>query len=127
MEKKDPGGKLKKLGILALNFILIFAAFRLLITLGERFQAVWLYYAVTILYGAAAVGLFVAYFILNGATFENRDRSLEELPARWTEEKKAEFLEKQPERRRRAKTLLYVLLPLVMTLLISYIELSFFS
>ena len=125
--EKNPKNNLKKLGILVLNFFLIFALFRVLIALGERYRAVWLYYTVTIVYGVAAAGLFIAYFILNGCTLENRDRTAEELPARWTEEKKADFLEKQPERRRRAKTLLYVFLPVVVTLLVSYIELAFFG
>ena len=79
-----------------------------------------------ILYGGAAIGLFIAFYVLNGFSVDKKPRAWDELPDRWTDEQKNEFLEKQPERKEKAKTLLYMLMPLVVTLLISYIELNFF-
>ncbi|MCR4904492.1 MAG: hypothetical protein K6A33_00305 [Clostridiales bacterium] len=122
-----PKKQLKKLGILFLNFVLLYGLLRLIITLAERTGHLWIYYAGTILYGAAVVALFVAFFILNGFTLNRVEFLPEDLPAKWSEERKADFLARLPENRERAKRLLFVLLPLVVTLLISYIELSFFK
>ena len=61
-----PKEQLKKLGILFLNFLLLYGLLRLIITLAERTGHIWIYYAGTILYGAAVIALFVAFFILNG-------------------------------------------------------------
>ena len=122
-----PKKQLKKLGILFLNFVLLYGLLRLIITLAERTGQLWIYYAGTILYGAAVVVLFVWFFVLNGFTLNRVEFLPEDLPDRWSEDRKADFLAKLPENRERAKRLMYVLLPLIVTLLISYIELSFFK
>ena len=54
-------------------------------------------------------------------------RAWEDLPEKWSDEQKNDFLAKQPERKEKAKTLLYLLMPIAVTLLISYIELNFFT
>ena len=122
-----PKKQLKKLGILFLNFVLLYGLLRLIITLAERTGQLWIYYAGTILYGATVVVLFVWFFVLNGFTLNRVEFLPEDLPDRWSEDRKADFLAKLPENRERAKRLMYVLLPLIVTLLISYIELSFFK
>lgn len=116
---------LRRLGILFLNFVLIYAAFRLVIELSERTGQIWLYYVGMTLVSVATAGLFIAYFILNGFTFEGRERTWDELPEAWDDAKKREFLAALPGRREKAKTLLYVILPLAVTLGISFIELTF--
>ena len=118
---------LVKIGLLVGNFFVLFLLFRLLIALGERTQQIWIYYVTVSVYAALGAGCFIAYFILNGMTVSNRDRTAEELPERWSDEKKEAFLASQPERRAKAKNLLYILLPLVVIFFISYFELTFFS
>lgn len=122
-----PKEQLKKLGILILNFVLLYGLLRLIIALAERTGMLWIYYAGTILYGSAVVGLFIAFFVLNGFTLNRVEFLPEDLPDRWSEERKTEYLARLPGNRAKAKRLLYVLLPLVITMLISYIELSFFK
>ena len=118
---------LKKLGILFLNFTLFYALFRLLIELSERTRIIGIYYAASVIYAGGACALFLAYFILNSFSFDKNPRTWDELPEKWPDEKKREFLAAQPERMKKARTLLYILMPVVVTLFISYIELNFFK
>ena len=118
---------LKKLGVLFLNFTLFYALFRLLIELSERTRIMGIYYATTIVYALGAAGLFIAYFVLNSFSFDKNPRTWDELPQSWSDEQKKDFLDKQPERQKKARTLLYVLMPVVVTIFISYIELNFFK
>ena len=122
-----PKEQLKKLGILFLNFLLLYGLLRLIITLAERTGHIWIYYAGTILYGATVIALFVAFFILNGYTLNRVEFLPEDLPDRWSEEQKQAWLARYPENRAKAKRLLFFLLPLIVTLFISYIELTFFK
>ncbi len=114
---------LRRLLILLLNFILIYAALRLVIELAGRTGQIWLYYLGMTVVSVATAGLFIAYFILNGFTFEGRDRTWDELPEAWDDAKKRDFLKKLPARREKAKSLLFVMLPLTITLAISFLEL----
>ena len=114
---------LKKLGILLLNFILFYALLRIIIALSESTGQLWIYYAGTLLYGIAGGAAFVAFFVLNGFSLENKPRTIDELPETWSYEKKSEFMAKQPENRKKAKNLIYILMPIVVSLAISYIEL----
>lgn len=132
MRNNDPNQKHKraarKLLILLVNFILIYALLRLIIELGERLQSPTLYYVGSGAYMAALAGLTIAYFVLNGFTFNKNNPTWDDLPSnrRWTDERKAEYLRRLPERQAKAKQLLYVLLPLIVTIFISYIELFLF-
>lgn len=121
---KDP---LKKLGTLFLNFILFYALLRVIITIGERTGAVWVYYLGTTVYGLLTAGLCIAFFVLNGFTFNQTEYIWDDLPDKWSDEKKSKFLEDLPANREKAKNLIYLILPIVVTLLISYIELTFFK
>lgn len=115
---------LGKIGLLAVNFALIYGLLRLIIAISVKFNAAWIYYLGTIVYAAAFVALFLAYFVLNGFSFSKEMRSADELPEKWSDGKKADFLAKQPERKAKAKKLIYLILPLVLTVIISYIELN---
>ena len=117
--------KLRKLGIVFLNFILFYVLFRLIILLAGRTGIMAIYYIGSTAYMIGAAAVFVAFFCLNGFTVNNVDRTYEDLPEKWTEEQKHDFLAKQPERRKKARNLMYILMPMVVTILISYIELSF--
>ncbi len=124
---RSPKQTLGKVLLLVLNFAISYAILRLIIEFAERVGSPMIYYIGTSLYALAVGALFVAYYILNGFTFENRDRGADELPARWSDEKKAEYIKNQPERRAKAKRLLLIMLPVVITMFVSYIELWFFS
>lgn len=114
---------LKKLGILLLNFVLFYALLRIIIALSENTGYLWIYYAGTTLYALAGGAAFIGFYILNGFTVDNKPRTVDELPEAWTDEKKAEFMAKQPENRKKARTLIYIIMPIVVSLAISYIEL----
>ncbi|MBE6569567.1 MAG: hypothetical protein E7658_05045 [Ruminococcaceae bacterium] len=117
----------RKLGFLFLNFVLLYGGFRIIIALGEKLQLPIIYYIGTGLYMAALAGLIIAFYILNGYSFDSRKVTAEDLPADWTTGQKTEYLEKLAAGREKGKKLLYVLLPMVVTVAISYIELWLFS
>ena len=117
---------IKRFLILILNFAVFYGILRISIEVGERTGQAWLYYLVTVLLAVALVALFVAFFILNGFTFNTNPTDPEELPDEWDEEKKQAFLEKQETGKRKAKKLIYFILPLIMTAGVSFIELHFF-
>ena len=125
--KRDPKESLKKLGLLFAGFVLTYSLLRLIIHLADAFGMPWIYYAGTAVYGVAVVVLFAAFYLLNGFTLGRAEYEREDLPEKWDEERKTEFLRKLPENREKAKNLMYILMPLVVTLLISYIELAFFG
>ena len=125
---QSPGNKvLRKIGILLLNFALFYALLRLVITLAERTGQLWIYYAGTTLYALFGVGCFVAFYVLNGFTFNREERTIDELPEKWSSDRKMEFLGKQTENKQRAQRLVYIILPMLLTLAVSYIELMFFK
>ena len=117
---QSPGNKaLRKIGILLLNFALFYALLRLVITLAERTGQLWIYYAGTTLYALFGAGCFVAF------TFNREERTIDELPEKWSSDRKMEFLGKQTENKQRAQRLVYIILPMLLTLAVSYIELTF--
>ena len=125
-ENQDKSGRtLRKLGVLLLNFALFYALLRLIITAAERFDSPWIYYIGTTLYLLFGGGCFVAFYVLNGFTFNKEERTIDDLPENWDSDRKMEFLRKQPERKAKAKQLIYVILPMQITLAVSYIELNF--
>lgn len=120
MKPKFP---LKKLLILIGNFVLSFILLRAVIEISERTGMLWIYYAGTIVFALLIIALFIAYFVLNGFSFDKTPLTYEDLSDKLTEEEKADFLAKQPERKEKAKKLLLVLFPLILTFALSYIEL----
>lgn len=115
----------KKLAAVVLNFALIYGLLRLVIELSVRYNAAWIYYAGTIIFAAAFIALFIAFFILNGFTFGRELRSRDSLPESWDDRRRDEFMEKQPARKEKARQLIYFILPFVLTMILSFIELNF--
>jgi hypothetical protein len=122
---KKPQDALRKLGLLFLNFVLFYVLLRLIILLAGRTGIMAIYYIGTSLYMLGAAGIFLAFFCLNGFTVNDIDRTWDDLPDNWPDERKRDFLAKQPERRKKARSLMYILLPMVLTIGINYIELTF--
>ncbi len=117
---------LRKLLLLFCNFVLLYGLLRLIITLGERLQSPMIYYIGSSAYMLGLGVLVVLFFYWNGGTFDTKIPTPEELPDQWDFAEKKAFVEKKTLGRNRAVKLLYVLLPLLVTLGISYIELWFF-
>ncbi len=117
---------LRKLLLLFCNFVLLYGLLRIIITLGERLQNTMIYYIGSSAYMIALGVLVVLFFYWNGGTFDTKIPAPEELPEEWNFAEKKAFIEKKTVGRNRAVKLLYVLLPLLVTLGISYIELWFF-
>lgn len=115
---------LGKIALLLLNFALIYGLLRLIIEVSVKYNEAWIYYLGTAVYAVAFCALFIAFFVLNGFSFSKEMREADELPCKWTEERKADFLAKQPERKERARRLIYLILPLVLTFVVSFIELN---
>ena len=114
---------LVKIGLLILSFAVIYGLFRLILYLSLYFESAWIYYVGTTVYALGGIAAVVAFFVLNGYTFGREMRTADELPDKWTDERKAEFLEKQPENKKKAGRLIYVILSLALTMAMSYIEL----
>ena len=124
--KLNPKETLRKVLLLFAGFVLTYALLRFIIHLADSFGKPWIYYAGTAVYGIAVVVLFAVFFVLNGFTLGRTEYTEDDLPAAWSDERKAEFLKKLPANRAKARSLLYILMPIIVTLLLSYIELSFF-
>ena len=129
-KKNEPNTRQKKNGkkllVLLANSSLFYVLLRLIIALGERLQNPYIYYIGSSAYMIAAGALIIAYFVLNGCTFNQFNPTWDDLPEKWTNEKKAEYLRTLPERQGKAKQLLYILLPLIVSIFISYMELILF-
>lgn len=109
---------LKKLAILALNFILLFAVYRIFIRLQWALG--------THLFYVAAAGLFIAYVVINrGLGKPVTDPAA--LPDEWTHKEKSAYIEKVTAAHERAKRLIYVLLPLLVILMIDVVTVFYFS
>lgn len=130
-KKNDPNVRhkrnAKKLLVLFVNSVLFYALLRLIIELGERLRNPMIYFIGSGAYMIGAAALIIAYFILNGCTFNKYAPTWDDLPEKWTNERKAEHLRKLPENQAKAKQILYVLLPLIVAIFISYMELIIFA
>ncbi|MBE6632001.1 MAG: hypothetical protein E7623_04795 [Ruminococcaceae bacterium] len=116
-EKKQISGKLKEM-VLLLTLTVLFAV------IYQIAMRSYIYYAVH-LYSIGASILIVIFFFMNGGFSKDmpqRDR----LPDEWDEEKKTSFLEKLAKRKKKARKLLFVIFPLLISLLIDCVVVFFF-
>ncbi len=109
---------LKRLAVLAVNFILLFALYRIFLKLQWPVG--------TYLYYVAAAGLFIAYFTINRG-LGKPVTDPQELPDEWTHKEKSDYIARVTAAHERAKKLLYVLMPLIAVLMIDIITLFYFS
>ena len=122
----SPKKALRKLLVLFLNFIILYGLLRVVITLGERLQMPMIYYIGSSAYMIGLAVLVILFFWWNGGTFDTKLPLPEELPEEWSLTEKRDYLDKRRAGIEKARKLLYVLLPLLVTIGISYIELWFF-
>ena len=128
MNNNSPSPKkaLRKLLVLFLNFIILYGLLRVIITLGERLQMPVIYYIGSSAYMIGLAVLVILFFWWNGGTFDTKLPLPEDLPEEWSLTEKRDYLNKRRAGIEKAKKLLYILLPLLVTIGISYIELWFF-
>ena len=128
MNNNAPSAKkaLRKLLMLFLNFVILYGLLRVIITLGERLQMPVIYYIGSSVYMIGLAVLVILFFFWNGGTFDTKLPLPEDLPEEWSLTKKRDYLEKRKAGIAKARKLLYILLPLLVTLGISYVELWFF-
>ena len=122
----SPKKALRKLLVLFLNFIILYGLLRVIITLGERLQMPVIYYIGSSAYMIGLAVLVILFFWWNGGTFDTKLPLPEDLPEEWSLTEKRDYLNKRRTGIEKARKLLYVLLPLLVTIGISYIELWFF-
>ncbi|MBQ3177225.1 MAG: hypothetical protein IJB52_05360 [Clostridia bacterium] len=122
----SPKKALRKILVLFLNFIILYGLLRVVITLGERLQMPVIYYIGSSAYMIGLAVLVILFFWWNGGTFDTKLPLPEELPEEWSLTEKRAYLDKRRAGMEKARKLLYVLLPLLVTIGISYIELWFF-
>ncbi len=127
MEPAKAKKVVRKLCLLLLNFVLCYGLLRVIITLGERLQNPYIYYVGSSLYMIALAVLVVLFFYRNGGTFDTKIPASEDLPEEWDWKEKQSYIERRKADIAKARKLLYVLLPLLVTIGISYIELWFFN
>ena len=118
---------LRKPLVLFLNFIILYGLLRVIITLGEKLQSPVIYYIGSSVYMIGLAVLVILFFWWNGGTFDAKMPLPEDLPEEWSLTEKRDYLEKRKAGLAKARKLLYVLLPLLLTVGISYIELWFFT
>ena len=128
MNNNSPSPKkaLRKLLVLFLNFIILYGLLRVIITLGERLQMPVIYYIGSSAYMIGLAVLVILFFWWNGGPFDTKLPLPEDLPEEWSLTEKRDYLNKRRAGIEKAKKLLYILLPLLVTIGISYIELWFF-
>ena len=128
MNNDNPSAKkaLRKLLLLFLNFVILYGLLRVIITLGERLQSPLIYYIGSSVYMIGLAVLVILFFYWNGGTFDTKLPLPEDLPEEWSHCEKRDYLEKRKAGTAKARKLLYILLPLLITIGISYIELWFF-
>ncbi|MBE6540932.1 MAG: hypothetical protein E7672_00575 [Ruminococcaceae bacterium] len=118
---------LKKIALIFLNFIVFWGLLHLIILLSDTLRMMWIFYVGMTLYGILLGVLFVVFYVMNGFTFDGKEKTEEDLTDEWDHKQKREYLEKLKVSRAKAKKLIYFILPLVMTIAVYYIEINFLS
>lgn len=117
MKRKGIDGKSLKEMLLLLALTVLFVA------VYQTAMRFYLYFTVHI-YTVAASVLIVVFFIMNGGfSKELPDRS--RLPAEWSEKQKDDCLEGLKKRKEKARKLLFVIFPLLVSLLVECIFVFF--
>ncbi len=112
-EKKKRRIPKKKLFILLGSLALIFSVYQIAV----YFYAEWIIHVYCISAGTLAA----AYIIINRGLLSLPEEK--QLPEAWSDDKKTEFLEEQKKRRKISSVLLYILVPIILTVIYDMIYL----
>lgn len=110
--------RVRQLGLLALSFIVIYGIY----AAGCRM----LWKPIVPVYFGALLMLLVAFVVLNRG-FDSKLPEYDMLPDNWDGEKKAGFLTAEKKRKKLARILLYIIIPLLLTFAFDIIYLGFFA
>lgn len=122
MNSDKKNGTLKKVLIFTINFVWLLLVYKIILFLADRFNYMIYYIGISVYLAAAAV-LFCVFYAKRGFTLSVKPTSPDELPPEWSPVEKAEHLKAEAQRRTSSERLLYVLIPMVLTIIINYIEL----
>ena len=128
--KTSPKNKsgVKKLFRLLVNFIVAFIVYRLIIELGAR--EIMVYYIGTTAYAVTIAILFCVFYAKNGFSFSSIPVEDIQFPDGIAEEEKSAYVERTLKNRAQAKSLLYIIFPMILTVLLDYASMlisGFFS
>ncbi|MHB1153088.1 MAG: hypothetical protein ACYCWE_04885 [Eubacteriales bacterium] len=108
----------RQLGLLALSFIAIYGIY----AAGCQLE----FKPIVLIYLGLLFVLLIAFVILNRG-FDTKPPERSMLPDDWDEEKKTVFLTADKKRRKIARSLLFIIIPLLLTFAFDIIYLGFFA
>ena len=127
MERNDQNKKnLRTLGLLALNTLLFFVLYRVLLYYTEMTDNPYYSFIVMVLYMALLLGFVLAYLIYNRFLYR-RGLTHEDLPDTMSPVEKQAFLDDGEKRLKKSKWMMLIIFPLVFTFLIDAIDLFVFD
>ncbi len=116
------GKSLRYLILLAVNTVLFFTLYRVLLSFGELTQQTFYSFVCMVLYFLLLLGFTLAYLIYN-RFFYRQGITHEQLPEEWSAEKKIAFLADAKMRMEKSKWMLTVIFPLVLTFFVDAVDL----
>lgn len=117
---------LRYLVILAINTVLFFSVYRVLLYYAEMADNAFYSFCVMILYMVLLVGFVLGYLIYNRFLYR-KNLTEEDLPADMPTEEKQEFLADGKRRLERSKWMMLFIFPLALVLLLDAAELFIFD
>ncbi len=120
---KTKAAPLKKVVSFLISFIIAFSVYRLFIELGEQVHTMFYYVGVTAYISVIALLVFL-FYIKNGFTFSRKEVSAEDLGL-GSEAEDLEKLEKLSRSKAVAGKLLKIIVPMILSVVLSYGELVF--
>lgn len=121
MDKNKRKDSLKKILTFLLNLIISVSVYKLILILGDKVNVMFYYGGVTLFVTTIAV-LFCVFYAKNGYSFTNVNITEDDLPSEMSDKEKHAFIEKRNKNREIAKKLMLLILPMLLTVLINYIE-----
>ena len=73
---------------IALNFCVFYGILKLIVLASDRFMCMPIYYVGMTLFAAALGELVVCYYVVNGFSFDNSERTADDLPDEWDDGRK---------------------------------------
>ncbi len=117
---------LRYLALLALNTVLFFGVYRVLLHYAELAEDAFYSFCVMVLYMVLLVGFVLAYLIYNRFLYR-KNLSEEDLPDTMSAEEKQDFIADGKRRLERSKWMMLFIFPLALVLLLDAAELFIFD
>lgn len=114
----------KKVISFIINFIIMFLIYKVILYLGYKLDVMIYYVGITAYIFLTAI-LFCIFYAKNGFVLRLSATPPEELPDDMSPVQKTEFLNSERKKKASAAKILYVLIPMAITIIINYAELYF--